>query len=145
PKRRGRPPLVDRGRLCDDAIMQTIASLPAMLVIPALAAAQQFLLAPQRRVPASIEGGYAAVTADVDADGDVDFCVVKQGQDRLYVNDGHGSFTDATATSMPQAPVSWTLDAAFGDVDGDRDLDLVAVGFVANRILLNDGSGTFVD
>src|SRR5690606_7954483 len=50
-----------------------------------------------------------------------------------------------TATSMPQAPVSWTLDAAFGDVDGDRDLDLVAVGFVANRILLNDGSGTFVD
>ena len=45
-------------------------------------------------------------------------------QNRLYLNDGSGSFTDVTATHLP-ADGHCTLSLALGDVDGDDDLDIV--------------------
>ncbi|HEY1009180.1 MAG TPA: VCBS repeat-containing protein [Daejeonella sp.] len=53
-------------------------------------------------------------------------------------------FNDVTATHLPQAPKLHSLDAAFGDVDMDGDLDIViAVENDVNRLYLNDGSGKF--
>jgi hypothetical protein len=53
-------------------------------------------------------------------------------------------FTNATAANLPQAPDLHSLDAEFGDVDKDGDLDiLIAVENGANRLYLNDGKAKF--
>ncbi len=97
---------------------------------------------------------------DVDGDGDLDMFVAEgrgplgtslPEQDRLYLNDGAGHFTDATATNLPAA-IRTSDFASFGDVDGDGDPDLAliqrATGIFPRRdpvLYLNDGSGVFVD
>ncbi|HEX6810299.1 MAG TPA: VCBS repeat-containing protein, partial [Planctomycetota bacterium] len=87
---------------------------------------------------------------DVDGDGDLDLVFGIYGQDRLYLNDGAGTFTDATTARMP-VDNDFTMAVALGDVDGDGDLDLVLgngsyfSSGEQNRLCLNNGSGTFTD
>lgn len=91
---------------------------------------------------------WMGIWADVDSDGWPDLYVVNgrypAGEpNRLYRNNGDGTFADVTA----QAGVgdrSWGLGAAFGDVDNDGDLDLFVSNYVGgNRLYLNDGTGHF--
>ncbi|MEM7199674.1 MAG: VCBS repeat-containing protein [Planctomycetota bacterium] len=89
----------------------------------------------------------AASLADVDADGDLDVAFATLvGPNRLWLNDGSGTFTDVTATHMP-ADFNNAFEIAFGDVDGDGDADMAVANhqFQANQLYLNDGSGAFVD
>ncbi len=96
---------------------------------------------------------------DIDADGDLDiyfanveiFVPDRDRQDRLLLNDGSGVFTDVSATHHP-ADDEITMSAAFGDWDGDGDLDLVRGSFDLSqttnpttplRAFINDGSGRF--
>ncbi len=69
-------------------------------------------------------------------------------QDRLYINDGNGFFTDATSTNFV-SNIEQTLDAAFIDFDDDNDLDLLIVGFtdpvLNHRTFENDGNGFFIE
>ncbi|MCA8977370.1 MAG: VCBS repeat-containing protein [Planctomycetes bacterium] len=83
---------------------------------------------------------------DVDGDGDLDLVIgnINSGQNRLYLNDGNGAFTDATASRMP-ADGDNTWSVALGDVDGDGDLDLVLGNWGQNKLYLNTGTGTFTD
>ncbi|GAB3702510.1 hypothetical protein GCM10027592_32000 [Spirosoma flavus] len=64
---------------------------------------------------------------DVDADGDLDL-VVANGYDTvsMRLNNGLGNFT-SPASNAELALGSNPLSVAFGDVDGDSDLDLLAV------------------
>jgi len=95
---------------------------------------------------------------DLDADGDLDAflsnssgCSAYDAFNFLYENDGQGGFSDAT----PQLPAheDYTQQAAFGDLTGDGDLDLVlanglptwSMGDQVNRVYANNGSGTFTD
>jgi hypothetical protein len=90
--------------------------------------------------------------ADVDGDGDPDlflsnvaFIPGKNPQNRLYLNNGNGVFTDVTGTSLPSNS-TWALDGKFIDADRDGDLDLITAGFNGPaRFLRNDGSGRFTD
>ncbi|MBI3844682.1 MAG: VCBS repeat-containing protein [Planctomycetes bacterium] len=99
---------------------------------------------------------------DVDGDGDLDVYVVcsccvdgQDGQNRLYLNDGHGLLTDATFGTEAGLPHGgyrdWeglSFDGDLGDLDGDGDLDVfLPVNFQGTgRILINaNGHGLFVD
>jgi hypothetical protein len=80
----------------------------------------------------------------VDGDGDLDLVTGNFGQaNRVYVNDGVGSFTD----SGQSLGVNFTTSVTLGDVDGDGDLDLVEGknNGQANRVYVNDGTGSFTD
>jgi hypothetical protein len=85
-----------------------------------------------------------AEAGDVDGDGDLDlFLADYEARDRLLINDGSGAFSDESGQRLPalEEP-SW--DADFADLDEDGDLDLIiAVAGGPNRLLRNDGQGTF--
>jgi len=69
-----------------------------------------------------------AVFADVDGDGDLDLLVSTLGGGvALFVNDGHGVFTERTAEAG-LASRAGSMTMALTDVDGDGHLDL----YVAN-------------
>lgn len=61
---------------------------------------------------------------------------------------GQISFTDVSASHLPRIALQSlnTMDAQVTDIDGDGDLDIVlAIEFLKNVILLNDGTGKFED
>ena len=99
---------------------------------------------------------------DADADGDIDLFVVAGGnvykagspelKNRLYLNDGKGSFS-----AKPDAIENVFVNASCvrpADVDGDGDTDVFVGGRVIpsnypetpnSYLLLNDGKGNFTD
>ena len=99
---------------------------------------------------------------EADGDGDLDLYVVSGGvegragsrrlADRLYLNNGQGTFQRAPRGSLPSARDAGGVVAA-ADVDRDGDLDLFVGGRTVpgawpapptSRLLLNDG-GRFTD
>jgi len=87
---------------------------------------------------------WGANFVDIDADGDVDLYITQVGaSNRLYLNDGQGSFTDITVSAGLLDP-SNSRGASFADVNGDGHLDLYQLGTdVPNRLYLGDGQGHF--
>ena len=83
--------------------------------------------------------GMGAVSADYDNDGDADLFVTCLHNDILYRNDtdaGIPAFSDVTDDVGLHLP-GWSTGAAFGDYDGDGDLDLYVSGyaeFSADRV-----------
>ncbi len=73
--------------------------------------------------------GMGATIGDYDNDGDLDLLVTNFGPNVLYRNDGDGTFTDVTATALPDSG-TWSTSAAFVDYDKDSLLDLFVVSYV---------------
>jgi Flp pilus assembly protein TadD len=91
--------------------------------------------------------GSGVALGDIDADGDLDLCFAEVGGAggpalRLFANQGGMKFADRTASAgLPASGTS--LGCYLGDIDNDRDLDLLLSGAEGLRIFLNDGQGTF--
>jgi hypothetical protein len=92
---------------------------------------------------------FGDIDGDLDADlflSNVMFIPGKNIQNRLYLNDGTGKFTDVTAAQLP-VDSDHTIDAIFEDVDLDGDLDILVANVFGARMKVyrNDGTGTFED
>jgi MYXO-CTERM domain-containing protein len=87
--------------------------------------------------------------ADVDGDFDLDILInFHQGQNSLWINDGAGNFTDASANLPALDGSAFHYGPVFCDVDGDGDLDLFtdnAGGNYEEQLALNDGNGDFTE
>jgi hypothetical protein len=96
--------------------------------------------------PEDYDNSRRIALGDLDGDGDPDIIFAnRRSRNRLYLNDGAGVFKDATALSLPTHD-DWSLDVALGDIDGDRDQDIIFASFdEQNEAYLNDGSGVFTD
>ncbi len=105
------------------------------------------LLDPFALQSVSVSGGLAA--GDIDDDGDVDFYSVggALGQSALWLNQGDGSFADATSLAgiVPAGP--FEAGPLIADVDGDGDDDLLIGGVAGTplRLYRNQLDGTFAD
>jgi hypothetical protein len=86
------------------------------------------------------------VLGDVDGDGDLDVVFAnKDGQNRLYLNDGYGLFENVTLTHFPE-DYDNSRRIVMGDLDSDGDQDIIFANRRSrNRLYLNDGSGVFQD
>ncbi len=95
---------------------------------------------------------------DYDGDGDLDLFVGAVGGESpvLFRNDGDGTFSDVTAASGVVITRENTFSAAWGDYDGDGDLDLflahwrqffpgVDLEGADEYLWRNNGDGTFTD
>lgn len=106
-----------------------------------------------------VPGGFGSINfADVDNDNDQDviitgytwydwslFGVLEDPQANLYLNDGTGIFSLASGNNLEGVGESAV---AFGDVDGDNDLDVLITGYNANYVPVtnlysNNGEGSF--
>jgi len=95
---------------------------------------------------ASVPSARVAAFADVDGDGDHDLFI---GTDRdgtfLYVNNGQGTFQDASASRgiSDKGMTTGTRQLLVLDIDGDADLDVLVVTTTLTRLYLNNGKGSF--
>jgi hypothetical protein len=104
------------------------------------------------RLPVIIDSSNGALLVDVNGDSSKDIVVTNVGgqQNRLYLNNGTGNFTDVTSTNMPTNTGNHSTNVAAADVDSDGDIDLIignggSQAAQLNRLYLNDGTGTFTD
>ena len=82
--------------------------------------------------PGQISTG--AVLADVDGDGDLDLLVnALGGGTRLFLNDGHGHFTESLESGLQRQSGSTSM--ALADIDGDGFLDLYVANYRAQTLL----------
>jgi hypothetical protein len=73
--------------------------------------------------------GMGAAAGDFNGDGWQDLYVTNYGRNRLFQNNGNGSFTDITEKAGVAAP-NWSTCATWFDYDNDGKLDLFVSSFV---------------
>ncbi len=97
---------------------------------------------------------------DYDGDGDLDLYllngtyledisdpkgrVFRDTPDRLYRNNGDGTFTEV-GNKAGLDDRYWSMAAAPVDYDGDGDVDVFLLNYGPNRFFRNNGNGTFTD
>ena len=111
-------------------------------------------VSPQRYSIETMTGGVAAF--DYDNDGFLDLFFTNGAaipslektdasfSNRLYHNNGDGTFTDVTEKAGV-AGRGYSMGVAAGDYDNDGFVDLYVTGVNYNQLLHNNGNGTFSD
>lgn len=83
--------------------------------------------------------GTGVNAADFNNDGFTDILITNIGRDTLYKNNGNGTFTEVSAAAGLSRSVAWHTGSAFGDFDGDGNLDIFVTGYVdIHSISLNE-------
>ncbi|MGA2349170.1 MAG: CRTAC1 family protein [Terracidiphilus sp.] len=107
-----------------------------------------------RNAPETMAGGVAVFDYDGDGRPDIFFTngadlatMKKDGEkhwNRLYHNNGDGTFTDVTVKAGLQG-TGFDIGVAVGDYDNDGHPDLFVTGVRGNTLYHNNGDGTFTD
>ncbi len=107
-----------------------------------------------RNEPETMAGGVAVFDYNGDGKPDIFFAngaslstlkkTLPKQSDRLYRNNGDGTFTDVTAEAG-LAGTGFHVGAAVGDYDNDGHPDLFVTGVYGNTLYHNNGNGTFTD
>ena len=107
---------------------------------------------PQHQLPETMGSGVAWL--DYDNDGWMDLYVVQSGpfppsgspraQDRLFHNNGDGTFTDVTEKAGLK-DTAYGMGVVAADYDNDGFVDLYVTNFGRNILYHNNGDGTFTD
>ena len=115
---------------------------------------QRSSTSPERYLVETMTGGVAAF--DYDNDGLLDLfftngaaipSLEKTGPEywnRLYHNNGDGTFTDVTEKAGVKG-LGYSMGVAAADYDNDGFVDLYVTGVNHNQLLHNNGNGTFTD
>lgn len=95
--------------------------------------------------PTNDRFSFAAAWGDYDSDGDPDLYVANDfGRNNLYRNNGDGTFDDVAA-ELGVEDLGAGMSAAWGDYDGDGDLDLYTANMWSSAGLRITGSQRFED
>ena len=92
-----------------------------------------------------VSSSFGCVWADYDEDGDQDLYVTNRNNpNRLYQNDGSGTFTDVAASAGVAGETDYSQGAAWADYDLDGNLDLVVETDIEKAFpIRKTGDGTF--
>jgi len=135
--------------------MLVVAAVAASTVVTAESGGEGFHFVEQSyRLPADTTTGSSTTDidlVDVDGDGDLDIYVTEgtagfDGRpDRLLINQGlnSGTFVDESATRLLPRSNANSTKTAFGDLDGDGDVDALVANVLGEDLLINNGSGVF--
>jgi hypothetical protein len=109
---------------------------------------------PQRHAPETMAGGVAVFDYDNDGRPDIFFTnganlatLQKDAPkywNRLYHNNGDGTFTDVTEKAGLKG-TGFDMGVAIGDYDNDGYEDIFVAGVYRNTLYHNNGDGTFTD
>jgi hypothetical protein len=144
--------------LCVFLMAQTAAPPPIRFEDIAQRAGVRFTVenspTPQKHQPETMPAGIALF--DYDGDGLLDIFLVNGAQmpsmvktgpqfyNRLFHNNGNGTFTDVTEHAG-LAGAGYGMGAAVGDYDNDGRPDLFIANVNGNQLFHNNGDGTFTD
>jgi hypothetical protein len=108
-----------------------------------------FVLADTDRLPSDRDAdGTDAKFGDMDADMDLDLIVTNFNwrDNYLYINNGLGYYSGPEYDRFPSGYYNSNA-LAFGDIDGDLDLDVIIANNTGqtNQAMINDGMGWFTD
>ncbi|MBC8244790.1 MAG: VCBS repeat-containing protein [Verrucomicrobia bacterium] len=139
----------DRGHYREAKVNRPLGQAPGFSLLSAKVAGIGFTnrLARARMVNANLLNGAGVAAGDVDGDGlcDLYLCSL-DGDNGLFKNLGDWQFKNITAEAGVGAPGMSSTGAAFGDLDGDGDLDLFVTSCGGpNALFINDGSGKFTN
>jgi len=158
------PALGGAGLLVFGAASQQLAPLPVFLDVTAKSGITFQLLSsrtPQKYLIETMPGGVAMLDYDGDGRQDLFFVNGARLQDpmpagaapdksdpkfwnRLYHNNGDGTFTDVTEKAGLRGH-SYGMGVAVGDYDNDGRPDIYVTNFGRNILYHNNGDGTFTD
>ncbi len=99
----------------------------------------------------TIGTGYGSAFGDYDLDGDLDLFVASwfhaADGNRLYRNNGDGTFADVTGDALGEGIDNvWGFQPTFVDMDGDLYPELLLAGdFESSCYFRNNGNGTFTN